>query len=160
MRDPLDRKTDPNPHRGEIDAAFRPIEDALANFDGADARRRMLALYDDDRPVWNGCRVRIRKWFVSWFRSRGLGTWDRFANEDFSHDAFTAWIRALYTDRAEPDNFGSDDLPYLLQELAKHARVVDEQRSAARTGANVPTSKIEDRASGIGRWPQTAEANP
>jgi hypothetical protein len=129
MRDPLAKKDDPNPRKAEIDTAWNPIEVALSRYDGREACRLMLAVYDMDRAIWNGCRGRVRRWLVQWFRARGLGRWDKFPQDDFSAEAFTTWIRSIYTDRREPENYGSEDLPYIMQELDDYSRRIDKWRA-------------------------------
>lgn len=136
MRDPMSKAGDPNPHKADIDSAWWAIENALSLYDGARARDLMIELHTNDRPVWNGCRGRIRKWLVSWFNSRGLGKWDGQPDDDFSADAFAAWLHRIYANRMDPVNFGSDDLPYMIQELRNLARAIDVRPAAPAAEAN------------------------
>jgi hypothetical protein len=147
------KKDDPNPRKADIDAAWPAIENALQLYNGAAARDIMLDLRKSDRAVWNGCRSRIRRHLVHWFRAHGLGTWDKFPQDDFSQEAFTSWIISIYDgSKVDPDNFASDDLPYIMQRLGEYAHDLDRQRAARNNPPAVGSRMIARAAEPIGIW--------
>lgn len=130
-----------NPNLAAIDTAWASVRSAMATYDGAYAARLMADLAERDESqrttIANGVYWRIQDWFEGWFRAHDQRTTDiRFPRVDFSYDAFVNWIRRLYPNASCPEHFESAQLPYILQELSKHAEHLRHVRTQSLEGVH------------------------
>jgi hypothetical protein len=106
-----------NPFADSIESTWQEIRAMLAAGDGRFAEARLSRLRETDRPIWNAVHWRTEAWLVDWFRGRGFGRCDNFPNDDFSREALTAFLVAIYPGDPEAATLESVKLPRILQEL-------------------------------------------
>jgi hypothetical protein len=97
-----------------IDAAWRPILEALNAYDGRTVVRLLREAADQSTGTWNACRARLDAWLESWFRDRGFGVDPKFPGEDFSRDALVSFLRDV---NQADDVLTIDAIPRILTEL-------------------------------------------
>lgn len=114
-----------NPFGDSIESTWLEIRAMLANGDGRSAEARLSRLRETDPQIWNACHWRTEAWLEDWFRGRGFGRCENFPNDDFSREALTAFLFAIYPNDPEAATLESVKLPRILQEL---------RALAARTG--------------------------
>jgi len=106
-----------NPHGDAIESTWQEIRAMLAAGDGRSAEARLSRLRETDRPIWNAVHWRVEEWLVDWFRGRGFGRCENFPNDDFSREALTSFLVAIYPNDPDAATLESVKIPRILQEL-------------------------------------------